>query len=277
MLLGMFVVEWRHLPKAFQKNKVFQKRFRLWTAYVLVNFLIHIEYRILGGIILNAGPIWQPILVGSLTIAREINVQIQTFVCHKAADAKDSSVEIFLSYEINTSHALFLCSVLGSGITTASSIAVVGWDLLLNLILTVRLIWIKKWGNLNDDIEKARSLLLSLLINEFVEVIIPLGFSACLIASYFGPNAELYGNIKSTYFHNRPIADIEEYLKVLGLFFLADVINLGITSLSLWFFAKINLIRAYLAIMNEFWPILTVTMAYWLYLVSDIFLNPFIT
>ena len=129
----------------------------------------------------------------------------------------------------------------------------------------------KRRGNLNDDIDTARSLLLSLVINEIVEAIIPLGFSACLLATYFGPNAELYGNIKSTHFNHKPIKDIEGYFKILGLFFIADVITLGITCLSLWFFAKINLIRAYLAVMNEFWPILTVTMAYWLKLVSYIF------
>ena len=137
MLLGMFFVEWRHLSKAFRKNQQLQKRFRLWMAYVLVTFLIHIEYQVIRGIIINAGPTWQPILVVSLVIAREVNVRIQTLVCHKAADAKDSSVEIFLSFEINTSHALFLCSILGSEITTASTFAVVGLDLFLNLFLNV--------------------------------------------------------------------------------------------------------------------------------------------
>ena len=110
-------------------------------------------------------------------------------------------------------------------------------------------------------------LLFLLTINELVEIVIPLTFLVCFLSAYFGPNAEIIGGVKSTHFHYEPINDIHGFIKKMMLFLMVDIMSVIVVGLVLWTSCKINLIRAYMTILKEFWPIITLTTAYSIYAV----------
>ena len=96
-------------------------------------------------------------------------------------------------------------------------------------------------------------LLFSLTINELVD----------------GPNAEIIGGVKSTHFHYVPVTDIHGFVENMMLFLMVDILSVIFVGSILWLFCKISLIRAYMTMLNEFWPIITVTTAFSVYAVKS--------
>ena len=156
---------------------------------------------------------------------------------------------------------MLLTTLLGADISNTAAWAIILSDLLLNFYLAARITWIKNEENFNRRMEKVESMLVSLVLNELVEALVPVTFCICLLLSYYGPNAELMCNIKSSHFHCTPIENIGKYVENLGFFFLADIISLVTTGLFLWFFARINIYQAYACLQKEFGTIMTLTVA----------------
>ena len=76
----------------------------------MISTLISFEYNALNKLIVNSAKTWQPLMFASLTLVREFNIWMLTKIAYKAAGAKDSSVEIFISFNENTRHAMYLSS-----------------------------------------------------------------------------------------------------------------------------------------------------------------------
>ena len=204
---------------------------------------------------------WQWILPALLIPVREIHMWIQFKLSVKATDVKDTSIPIINSFEVNCAHCVFLSTVLGADISNTAAWTIVVIDLFLNVYLTARITWIKNGEHFNRRMEKVESMLVSLVLNELVEALVPVTFCICLLLSYYGPNAELMCNIKSSHFHCIPIENIGKYVEKLGFFFLADIISLITTGLFLWFFARINIYQAYVCLQKEFGTIMTLNVA----------------
>ena len=204
---------------------------------------------------------WQWILPAFLIPVREIHIWIQFKLSIQAADAKDTSIAIINSFEVNCAHCVFLSTVLGAEISNTTAWTIVVIDLLLNVYLTARITWLKNGEQFNERMKKVESMLVSLVLNELVEALVPVTFCICLLLSYYGPNAELMCNIKSSHFHCTPIENIGKYVENLGFFFLADMVSLITTGLFLWFFARINIYRAYACLQQEFGTIMTLIVA----------------
>ena len=263
---------WIQFPKEWRTDKSFRTRYCYYILMNLNSILITIEYGIFKKTILEQDPNKQWIVVALLPILRELNLWIQSNLAFKAANGKDLSVEVCTSFGVNARHCVFLSTVLGSEVTNLSTWIIVGSDLIINLILTLLIIWMKKKADPNKK-EKMESHLVSLVVNEMIEAIVLVTFCICLLLSYYGPNAELICNIGSSHFHCIPIKSIGQFVGNLGFFLGFDVISLISTGLLLWIFARINIFRAYLCLQKEFWVILTLTAAYYTAVVSCSFHN----
>ena len=137
-----------------------------------------------------------------------------------------------------------------------------------NLHLALRIIWIKKTKPQNDenDLEMFH-LLFSLTINELVEVVMPMTFLVCFLLAYYGPNAEIIGGVKSTHFHYVPVTDIYGFVLKMILFLMVDLFSVIFVGTLLWVSCKINLIRAYMTMLEEFWSIITLATTFAIYVV----------
>ena len=163
---------------------------------------------------------------------------------------------------------MYLSSKLGSAISDTSTAVILGFDLVINIFITGRIMWLKRKANFVEKIDEAESHLVSLLINEMVEAVTPFAFLICLLLTYYGPNAHLSGNVGSSHFHYKPVEDIGKYVENLLTFFIADVLCLIVTSALLWFVSRINILKAYMVIVKEFWPFISMITSTWIVLVS---------
>ena len=256
-----FLLIWYQFPEEWRKASGFRKSFGFYILRSVFSILSYIGYSLFKKMMLDNNSTWQWILPALLIPLREIHMYIQFKLSVKATDAKDTSIPIINSFEVNCAHCVFLVTVLGADISNTAAWTIVVIDFLLNLYLTARITWIKNGAQFNMMMEKVESMLVSLVLNELVEALVPVTFCICLLLSFYGPNAELMCNIKSSHFHCTPIENIDKYVENLGFFFLADMVSLMTTGLFLWYFARINIYRAYACLQQEFGTIMTLIVA----------------
>ena len=135
-----------------------------------------------------------------------------------------------------TYHALFLSVVAGSSGTSSTVYILFGMDVLINLLFTLRIIYFKKCGNTKAIVATIQILLLT----ETVEVTAPIIYSVCFILAYYGPNAEVLGNIKNSYYHYHAVDDIWLAFKNLCLLMIIDLVSINVTIGIIYRFVGIN-------------------------------------
>ena len=73
--------------------------------------------------------------------------------------------------------------------------------------------------------------------------------------AYFGPNAELIGNVKLTLWEYQAVTDVNKFLESIFLMFAIDFSSAVFTGILLWTTCKINCLRALKNLQKEFWLI----------------------
>ena len=90
-----------------------------------------------------------------------------------------------------------------------------------------------------------------------------LTYLVLIFMAYYGPNAELFGNIQlSIWQFQRPIKDIEAYLFKLILLLCVDLLSVVVNAGMLWYFCKINLLKLLLKLQKLFWYVFAIAEAF---------------
>ena len=81
----------------------------------------------------------------------------------------------------------------------------------------------------------------------------PVTYALIFIMAYYGPNAEIIGNVKFTQWHFNAITDLEEYLSKIALYFIVDLSSAMISGVILWTTCKINIFKMIQKIQKDLW------------------------
>ena len=101
-----------------------------------------------------------------------------------------------------------------------------------------------------------------LTLTERVETLVPLIYMLCFAIAYYGPNAEIMGNVKLTIWHFKSVLDIENYMTNLFMLFSVDFISLILNWIILKTTCNINMFQTFQKLQSEFWLIIAVQQAY---------------
>ena len=84
-----------------------------------------------------------------------------------------------------------------------------------------------------------------------------------ILLAYFGPNAEIMGNIQlSIWQFQRPILDINAYVFRVSLLMFVDLLSLVINGILLWITCKVNIIKVFETLQKDYWILFAVAEAY---------------
>ena len=84
--------------------------------------------------------------------------------------------------------------------------------------------------------------------------IIPVTYILIVLMAYYGPNANILGNIQLTIWHYQsPIVEIEDLVYNVGLLFLVDLSSFVVNGILLRYFCGINLMKTLKTLQQEFW------------------------
>ena len=96
----------------------------------------------------------------------------------------------------------------------------------LALLFTIQIIYYKK----KASTAVLASAIQNLVLAETVEVTIPVMYTVCFMLAYFGPNAEVLGNIKNSYFHYTAVDDVWASFQMLCIIMASHLVLLIIST-----------------------------------------------
>ena len=101
-----------------------------------------------------------------------------------------------------------------------------------------------------------------LVLTERIETLVPLTYIICFAIAYYGPNAEILGNVKLDLWHFKPVLDFGNYMKNLFILFVVDFMSLVINGIILRTTCNIDIFKIFQNIQSEFWLIMAVQQAW---------------
>ena len=101
-----------------------------------------------------------------------------------------------------------------------------------------------------------------LIMTERIESVIPFTYLLTFLMAYYGPNAEILGNIKLTIWQYQSVADIEDYIKNLLKLLVIDFSSFATNGILLWITCKINVFKVLKKVQAQFWLIMTIQEAF---------------
>ena len=111
----------------------------------------------------------------------------------------------------------------------------------------------------------------------FIGFVVSIVYLASLVAIFHGPNAEVMGNIKNSYFDFAAISDLESTVRSILLIVGIETATSLATIAILQFKCKINPALVFLHLMKEYGFIITAQMLYWFYLFFCLLESEFIS
>ena len=92
------------------------------------------------------------------------------------------------------------------------------------------------------------------MLTERTETIIPLVYLTLTLMAFYGPKAEILGNIKLNIWHHQSrILDIETFVWNLLLLFFVDILSFVANGLLVWKYCNVNVLAVLLKIQKSFW------------------------
>ena len=101
-----------------------------------------------------------------------------------------------------------------------------------------------------------------LVLTERIETLVPLTYMICFAIAYYGPNAEILGNVKLDLWQFKPVLDFGNYMKNVFTLFVVDFMSLLINGVILWTTCNINIFKILKNIQSEFWLIMAAQQAF---------------
>ena len=110
----------------------------------------------------------------------------------------DVSVELIAQNLAVTFHMVFVSVCVGGVATWPFLITLIVIDFIINNYFAV-MTWRAKRNFSKKSLPKLKKSVQMLVLSESLEIVIPLSYLLCFVAAYYGPNADILGNIKNGY------------------------------------------------------------------------------
>ena len=119
-------------------------------------------------------------------------------IAQQIALGPDISVELVAHNLAISYHMIFLSVCVGGLATDATLYVLIAIDFVINIYFVV-ISWRAKRNHTEESLQKLMKSVQILVLAESLEIVIPLAYLLCFIIAYHGPNADILGNIKNSY------------------------------------------------------------------------------
>ena len=257
------------MPAKFSEEDGFKVKMKNFILYRMLWFEIPIIISILKHIfesLQNTSA--QCVIALLIPISKRFTIWTFSKMMHRLVETENERANLTLTVTVNLSYSLFaVTSLVGARSETAFCVLVV--DILMQLKMTYQIVKLHKQvmvdGHENSKM-KQRNAIMKLLLAELCEGVVPLAYAIGFSMAYYGPNAELIGNVRNGYWQYKPVEDVSRtFLLMFGLF-AVDFVSLSLNWRILWNYCDIDLFKKFCIVMKKFWHILAIK------LVSNIYI-----
>ena len=245
------VTFWFLFPRNLRVNdKNFRRRIIAYFCFTPLNMFIAVAYSQLPSLFFIVPLKWQWCVGLLIPIFKKSNMYVNSKLVFKSAGSDKASARIVLICFVGSLHGLSV-SLLLPNVTTVTAYVVIFLDSLPNIWSFLSLIK-SKMRDLGITNPKLNEDFLCFTAKELFELLVPLVYILSFVVAYYGPNAEIFGNVKNDYWQYEKVEDLSEKMNILATFILIDSIRGGIFAISLWSTCKLNMFEAYCTLVIKY-------------------------
>ena len=256
---------WYKFPQVVRKNPAFHARLRAHMFYWIWVSVINFQFCVMNKLFTMIRTDLQWILVIVLPLIKELNDFVITTLMCKVAKCNimgaKSVVKIYLSYN----YSLFFVLILGTRATEITNYCILAINFIYNLYLCFKIIVFsnKILPTYQREMAVLRTLkkevLTELLLNEIIEIMVPVTYICTFTIAYYGPNSEILGNVRNDYWAYQKVESITTLFTFALQMALIDLLSAVFSGVLLWKYCRLNFLQEYCKVMKKYWPILTLT------------------
>ena len=256
---------WFLIPKELRINVEFRTKCKAFLWHVIWALLVPIQLIAISNTLkkVSSDFEWMAALIFPFT--KEINDRILVAQITKCSSPENLvKAKFIVKLLMNIAYSFYYAIALAGNATKATEYVLLGINFVIDMRLCYKVIQMqRKIFAGNDESGKVQNLktevLTELILNEFVEVAVPIAFIGSFSMAYYGPNKNNLGAIGCTIWHHKKVDDLGAFLEPVVEMALIDFISVVIAGVSLWWYCRINLWKMYCKVIKDYWTY----MVYW--------------
>ena len=266
---------WFLFPPSIRiNNKAFRQRLKSYMALFPITLLIGFAYSQIPTLFLVVPIKFQWCLGILLPCLKQLVLWIYRKSAYKSAGGKTFSATIMVITLGCSIHSFSVVLLLGSKVTLITAYVVIILDSLPNLWSCLHIVK-KHRSKISPGTESAtiEDEIKCLVLEEFLEVLVPAVYCSSFLVTYYGPNMEILGNVGSDMWQYEKVKDVAAELETTALLFLIDAVLAIVTGTILWLLCRVNALKSFCYIVYHYGLYISTTIAGSLCAVSIFFKN----
>ena len=247
------------VPKEARADPAVQKRVKALMFYVFWATFVTMQLLAMWMAFSKVPKDFQWMVALVVPLKKEINDRIVGVVMTKTASTANVIEAKFIGkISINVIYAFWIAVILANQATKVTECVLLGVTFLTDMALCYKTIRLDKKVSCRDDKSKddqnvKKEALTELVLNEIVEVIVPIAFMGSFLTAYYGPNKNVLGNVGCAIWHYKKVEDISAALMPVAEMALIDSGSVMVAGGLLWWFRRINLWKEYCTVVRKYW------------------------
>ena len=194
-----------------------------------------------------------------LPLAKEITDRIKDKMITKAALPENLvRAKFFGKITTNVQFSFMLTINLGTTATQTTGYVLLAIIFLLNMVLCYKVTRLNKKEigmDLKTNMKQSQKeeVLTEFILNETIEVLVPISFIASFSMAYHGPNKTILGNVGSSIWHYHKVEDLHSFFMPIAEMALLDASSFILGGGLLWWFCGINVLKEYCKTIKQYW------------------------
>ena len=267
LLTSMSLSIWFSQPKSFRAHVKNRKQLKWYLVLLFTRTtIVYQGYLFMTALFEKFSNKYQVALAFATPLMKYGNNWIQSKIVENCKGENIASAKFSVNCNVACTHALYLALVIGSTATNLTSFVICGLDALLGVLLCFKIH--RKSRNSGTSTVDLQKQIDALVTKEALEILLPFLYCIIFVLSYFGPNAEIFGNVKADIWQYEKVEDITTPIYKLGLFLLFDITRITIAAVFLWLTCKIHFFDEYCRLMGYYWKPITLNIFIYVLAVS---------
>ena len=267
---------WFQIPvrgECLQNRKIIRKKYHAYFLYYMWCGITSIQYNSTSLMFAKLPTDIQWVAALFLLLLREVNTWVLQKLMVKAVkehsnDAQEMDAKMAALIYINCQHSFYVAIAIGNTATPATTYILLFGDFMLNMYSSCKIMQLHRMTSVHDwDFQqknkKNEEKALTLVLIETLEILVPIAFSISFLLAYYGPNAEVLGNVKNEYwqFKGTKVDHAGNFIASVFRMFFVDLLSAIIGGLLLWKFCTLNMLSVGCTMIRSYWPMIALKCA----------------
>ena len=195
-------------------DREFRKKLIGFTTLFPLRFIMAIVYSRIASTITKLPNNIQWCMAIFLPFVKKFNIWWTTKIGYRAAGCIDQSARLSMICAVTCTHSFVLTFILGSNISSVTAYLIMVAEFITNTYECFKIIRLHRQNSILSKEQKSEALN-CLALREYLEVLIPVTYCSAFTIAFYGPNANILGNIRNEYWQFVKVDNLVKKLRII--------------------------------------------------------------